>query len=111
MNPKVRERLSQARGIYRFRREGPRLLRSDPSGQSELVSHANAIDGFRGMAGKPTEHVCAQPGLGQNIPDRFAPAAGTRDRADPTHGIRFGEAMDAVFIRALARGDRVPKHG
>ena len=54
MNAKLRERLSEGRGINRFRGERPRLAESDPTGRAELAGHANAVDGFRGMAGKPT---------------------------------------------------------
>ena len=65
-----------------------------------------------GMAGPPADDDAAQVILVEDVPEGFGFAREVRDGPDAA-AVRsgFGEAVDAVFERALSGGDGGPEHG
>ena len=84
---------------------GPRAMGNMGETQTPLMGSAGW------PANQPTRWVL-QPLLGKDVPDGLDLAGGAGGGPNAfALGVRLGEPEDAVFVRALASGDGVPKHG
>ncbi|MEZ5356646.1 MAG: hypothetical protein R2762_28755 [Bryobacteraceae bacterium] len=90
----------------------PGIIGQSADGSAQPLENASETQTPRmGSAGCPADNVGVGPVLHQDVPQRLAAAGSGRHRTHAA-GIRvqFGEAEDAVLVRELAGGNRVPQH-
>ena len=82
------------------------LSTADRFGDATAIVDGDLRLTFRELAARVRRAAGAFAGAGVNKGDRVAIWA-----PNSAEWIRFDKAMDAMFIRAFSRGDRVPEHG
>ena len=108
IDPQFAQRLGQPLGVDHA---GGHRLAGGPS-PVIMVGDKRPLDRLGRMAGVPADHVRAQTGLSQNVPNRLDLPRGAGRGADAAGGrVGLGEAQYAVFVGPLARSDRRPEHG
>jgi hypothetical protein len=76
-----------------------------------MIRDHHAVDRLGGMTGPPADHDTAQAILIEDVPERFRFSGQVRDRLDAAAVLcGLGEAVNAVFERPFAGGDRSPQH-
>ena len=110
VDPKFLQRLGQSWRMDGTGPHGPGLAKGS-DGLLVMVRDHHPADGLGRMRGPPSDDVGALATLVEDVPDRLGPSSKIGYRSDGAGArIRLGESVDAMLVRALARGDRRPEH-